>query len=140
MHTVTADQMQIRESKLEFLANGSYMTGVIVIIDRIGFLLPNHAAIEDVSFTRESDFCQLPLRQFNQILVERIPQTVMFETKIFQTVASFVRLRHHFRRPGPKVLNPADFHAWVVNINPIVVESVAIFQNKHDRKKIAIFE
>ena len=64
----------------------------------------------------------------------------MFETKIFQAVASFVRLRHHLRRPRSEVLDPAHLYTRIMDVNPVVVKSVAILENEHDGEKITILE
>src|ERR1700719_1863649 len=70
----------------------------------------------------------------------RIPQPVMLETKIFEAIASFIVIGHHFRRPGAEVLDTADFDALIVDINPVIVKGVAILQNEHDGEEVAVLE
>ena len=64
----------------------------------------------------------------------------MFKTKILQAVARLVRVRDHLGRPGTEVLDASDLHARVMDIDPVIVESVAIFQDQHDGQEIAILE
>src|SRR3984893_13445221 len=70
----------------------------------------------------------------------RIPQPIMLETKIFEAIASFIVIGHHVRRPGAEVLDTADFDAWIVDINPVIVKGIAILQNEHDGEEVAVLE
>ena len=64
----------------------------------------------------------------------------MLETEIFETVTGLVRIGHHLRRPGTEVLDATNLHAWIVNVDPVVIEHLSIFQDQHHREEIAIFE
>ena len=140
VHAVAADEMQIRITIVEFFANGRDMRGVIVVVNRIRFLLPNDAAVEHVAFLGQADLHQLALGQFDQIFVFRIPEAVVLETEIFEAVTSFVGIRHHLGRPGTEVLDAADFDARVVDVNPVVIERVAVFQDQHDGEEVAVLQ
>ena len=140
VHSVTANQVQVRVPRVQFLTNGGDVPRVVVIVNRIRFLLANDAAIDEIAFLRQPDLNQLALCELDQVFVARVPKTVVFETEILQTVTNLVRLGHHFGRPRSKILNTADFDAWVVNVDPVVIEHLSIFQNQHDGEEIAILE
>ena len=99
VHAVTADQVQVRVTRVQFLTNSGDVPRVVVIVNRIGLLLTNDAAIDEIAFLRQPDLNQLALCELNQIVIARIPQSIVFETEILQTVANLVRLGHHFGRP-----------------------------------------
>ena len=140
MHAVAADQMQIRITVVEFLANGGDVPRVIVVVNRIRFLLTNDAAIDKVPFPGQSNLNQLAPGEFDQIGIARIPQPVVLEAEIFETVTNLIGIRNHLRRPGAEVLNATNFDAWIVNVDPIVIKHPSISQDQHDREKIAIPE
>src|SRR4029077_14343155 len=140
MHSVTAYQVQVRVPRVQFLANRGDVPSVVVIVNRIRFLLTNDVAIDEIAFLRQPDLNQLALCEFDQVCVAGIPETVMFETEILQAVTNLIPLGHHFGRPRSKILNTADFNAGVVNIDPIVIEHLSIFQNQHDSEEIALLE
>jgi len=50
VHTVTSNQVKVGISRLQLLANGSDAACVIIIINRISFLLTNDAAIDEIAF------------------------------------------------------------------------------------------
>jgi hypothetical protein len=116
------------------------MFRIVVVVNWIRFFLSNHATIEDIALARQADLDQLALGQGNQIFIFRIPEAVVFKTKVFEPVAGFVRIGHHFRGPGPEVLNPANLHTRIVNVDPIIMKSVAVFQDQHHGQEVAVFE
>src|SRR5438477_7799302 len=69
-----------------------------------------------------------------------MPTAVMLKTEILQAVTRLCRVGHHLRRPGTEVLNATDFDAGIVNINPIVIKHVSLFQDEHDGEEIAILK
>ena len=140
VHAVAADQVQVRTTGLQFLSNDSNVLCVIVIVNRIRFFLTHDATIDEIAFLGETDLNQFAPCEVDQLAVARIPKTVVFETEIFETVTDLVRIGHHLRRPGTEVLDTADLYAWVVNVDPVVIKHVAIFQDQHHRDKVAIFE
>ena len=82
VHAVTANQVQVRVTRVQFLANRSHVPRVVVIVNRIGLLLTNDAAIDEIAFLRQPDLDQLALCELNQIPIARIPQSIVFETEI----------------------------------------------------------
>ena len=98
------------------------MPRVIVVVNRIGFFLPNDAAVDDVAFFGQADLNKLALGELDQIVVARIPESVVFEAEILEAVTGFVRIRHHLRRPGTEVLDAADLDARIVDVDPVVIE------------------
>ena len=109
VHAVTTNEMKIGITAVELVANSDDMFRVIVVVNRIGFFLSHNAAIEDIALAGQADLDQLALGQGNQVFIFRIPEPVVFETKILQSVAGFVWIRYHLRRPGTEVLDPAHF-------------------------------
>ena len=65
VHSVAADEMQIRVTRLELLTNGRDMHRVIVIVNWISFLLPNDTAIEHVAFPGETNLNELAFAQLH---------------------------------------------------------------------------
>src|SRR5207249_12160429 len=108
----------------ELLADDGDVPRVIVVVNRIRFLLTNDAAIDKVPFPGKSDLNQLALGEFDQIGIARIPEAVVFEAEIFETVTDLVGIGHHLRRPRAEVLDATDFDAWIVNVDPIDRKSV----------------
>src|ERR1700756_3830154 len=64
----------------------------------------------------------------------------MFKTKIFETVTGLIIIRYHLRGPGAEVLDTADLDGWIMDVDPVIVEGVAILQNEHDGEKVAVVE
>ena len=95
VHAVPTDQVQVGKAGLQLDRDGLDVTSVIVIVNRIRFLLPNDTAIEHVPFFGQSDLHQFACGQLDQLFVFRIPDAVVLETEIFQAVAGLVRIRHH---------------------------------------------
>ena len=83
---------------------------------------------------------QLLFRQLDQIRVGRIPEPVVLETEILEAVTGLVRIRHHLGRPGTEVLDAADLHARIVDVDPVVIEHVPFLQNQHDGEEVAILQ
>src|SRR4029453_2013322 len=132
---VAADEVQVWISVIQFLANGGNVSGVIVIVNGIRFLLANNAAIDEVPFPGQSDLNQLPLGEFNQVMIVRIPQSIVFEAEIFETVTNLLWIGHHLRRPRTKVLDPTTFDAWIVYVDPVFINDGAMFQVEHHGEK-----
>src|SRR5262245_59253164 len=116
------------------------MPRVVVIINGICFFLPYDAAIYEIACPGESNLDQLSFGEFNQVVVTRSPKAVVLKAEIFETVTNLLRLGHHLRRPGTEVLNPADFDTWIVNVDPVVIEHLSIFQDQHYGEEIAVPE
>src|SRR5207237_2619806 len=114
--------------------------GIIVIINGIRFFLTNDTAIDQIPLFGQADLNQLTLGQSDQVAITRIPKSVVLETEIFQTVTDFVELWHHLWRPGAEILHPTNLHAWVVNVDPVIIKHFSIFQDEHDSEKVAVFE
>src|SRR6266567_3636815 len=93
-HAVTADQVQVRVTRVQLLTNRGDVPRVVVIVNRIGLLLTNDAAIDEIAFLRQPDLNQLALCELDQVLIARIPQSIVFETEILQTVANLIGLGH----------------------------------------------
>src|SRR5439155_18444226 len=123
-----------------FLADSSDVPRVIIVVNRIRFFLANDTAINEITFLGQADVNQLTLRELDQITVARIPKSVVFEAEILKAVTDLVRLRHHLGGPGSEVLDAADFHTWIVNVDPVVIEHLSIFQNQHHGEKVAVPE
>ena len=91
--------MQIGITAIKLIANRRDMFRIVVVVNWIRFFLSNDATIEDIALARQADLDQLALGQGNQIFIFRIPEAVVFETKVFESVAGFVWIGHHFRGP-----------------------------------------
>jgi hypothetical protein len=52
VHAVAAHEMEVRVTLLDFVANRRHVLRVIVIVNRVGFFLPDNAAVEDIAFLR----------------------------------------------------------------------------------------
>ena len=48
VHSVTANQVQVRVPRVQLLTNGGDVPRVVVIVNRIGLLLTNDAAIDEI--------------------------------------------------------------------------------------------
>jgi hypothetical protein len=140
VHAVAADEVQVRITILQFLTDRCDVPRVIVIINGICFFLTNDTAIDQVPLFGQADLNQLTLGQLDQVAIARIPKTVMLKAELFEAVADLIGIGHHLGRPGAEVLDATNLHAWVVNVDPIVIEHMSIFQNEHDGKKVAIHE
>ena len=59
--------MQIGETILELGADGVYMTRIIVVVNRVSFLLPNDTSVQHISFFGQADLDQFAFRKFDQL-------------------------------------------------------------------------
>ena len=100
MHPVAPDQVQVWITGLQFPANDVDVLRVIIVVNRIRFLLANDAPVDEIALLRQSDLVQLALCELrsNRCCSEST-ETVVFEAKIFEPVTYFVGFRHHLRRP-----------------------------------------
>src|SRR5882724_1675868 len=140
VHPVAADEMQIWITRLQLLADRLDVRRVVVVVNRIRFLLANDSPVQDIAMFRETDLKQLAFGLREQVFVLRVPNAVVFEAEIFQAVTSLVVIRHHLGRPGTEVLDPADLHIWIVDINPVVVKGVAVLDDQHHGEEVAILQ
>src|SRR5438128_12007895 len=93
VHAVAANEMEIRVMLFDFVANRRYVLSVMVIVNWIGFFLPDNTAVNDIPFLRQADLHQLFFCPLNQVRVRRLPESIVLETEIFEAVTSFVRVR-----------------------------------------------
>ena len=140
VHPVAANEMEIRITLFELLANGADVLGVIVVVNRISFFLANHRAVEHVTGFGQTYLKQLALGQLDQVFILRIPNAVVFEAEILKTVTRFVGVRYHLGRPGTEILDPADFDVRIVDVNPVVVKRIAILYDQHDGEEVAVLQ
>ena len=140
VHAVTPDEVQIRIMAFELLANCGDVARIIVVVNWICFLLANNATVHKITLFGQTDLNQFAFRQLDQIAIARIPKTVVFKAEIFEAIADLIGIGYHLWRPRAEVLNAANLNAWVVNIDPIVIEHMSISQNEHDREKVTVLE
>ncbi len=55
MHAVAPDEMQIRITVIQLLANDGNIARVIIVVNRIRFLLAHNAAVNQVALFGQSD-------------------------------------------------------------------------------------
>ena len=65
VHAVATDQVQIRIACLQFLTNRGDVARVVVVVNRIRFLLANDAAIDEVALPGQSNLNELASGEFN---------------------------------------------------------------------------
>ena len=65
VHAIATDEMQIRITIVEFLANCLDVRGIIIGVHWISLLLSNNAAVNNIAFLGEANFNQLSFRQVN---------------------------------------------------------------------------
>ena len=65
VHAVAPDEVQVWITRLKFLTNRGDVSCVIVVVNRVRFLLANNAAIYTVTFFRKADLNQLASGEFN---------------------------------------------------------------------------
>ncbi len=65
VHAVATDEVQVWITCLQFLTNRGDVPCVIVIVNRVRFLLPNNAAIDEVALLGQSDLNELASGEFN---------------------------------------------------------------------------
>src|SRR2546429_7754518 len=140
MHTVATDEVQVRITVVQLLADGSDVPCVIVVVNGIRLFLANNAAIYEVPFPGQPDLNQLSLGELNQVAIARVPESVVLKAEVFETVTNLIWFGHHLRRPRAEVLNTTDFDAWIVNVDPVVIKHVSVFQDQHDGEEIAILK
>src|SRR5437879_8376324 len=79
------------------------------------------------------------LGKFDEILVRHNPHCVAFKTEILQAEASLRWIGNHIRTPVLEILDSAELDAGIVNVDPVVGESITIKHQSHDQE-IAIIE
>ena len=50
VHAVTTNQVQVWVAGLQFFANGRDVARIVVIVNRVGFLLTNNTTIDEIAF------------------------------------------------------------------------------------------
>ena len=52
VHAIAANEMEVRVAFLDFVANRRNVLCVMVVVNWIGFLLPDNAPVDDIAFLR----------------------------------------------------------------------------------------
>src|SRR3712207_7452780 len=67
-------------------------------------------------------------------MIRRPPRSTLFPyTTLFRSDARHARVGHHPRAPGPVVLDAADLHRGLVDVDPVVGKEVLALEHE-DRK------
>ena len=132
--------MQRRELVLQLFAQRVDVRRIIVVVDRVGLLLPDDAAVKHVGGLRQADLLQLDLRLVDESLVARGPQAIALEAEVLEPVATHRRVRHHLRRPRFEVLHPAHLNPRIVDVDPVIVDQAAVLEDGHDGDEVPVFE
>ena len=69
VHAITANQVQVWVARLQFFANVRDVARIVVIVNRVGFLLTNDTAIDEIAFFGQPDLNELALCEFDQLRV-----------------------------------------------------------------------
>ena len=73
----------------------------------------------------------------NQFGIGRVPQAVALEAEIFKPEAAHAR-GHHLGRPRTEVLHPANLYGWIMDVDPVVGEEIALLHHQRDGEEVAI--
>ena len=65
MHAITADEMQIRITRVQFLPDRSDVPRVLVVVNGISLFLADNAAFDEVPFFRQSNPYEFALGELN---------------------------------------------------------------------------
>jgi len=80
MQPVAADGLEVLEP-VDERANGRQAVAVAGIVDRIGFVAPEHAPVLDVGGLCQADPLELALAQLDEIGIRHVPERVVLEQK-----------------------------------------------------------
>ena len=112
--------------------------GVVGVVHRVGERHARDVALLDLRRVDEAELRELVLGQLDELVVVHLPQVVALEAEVLQADARLRLVRDHPRAPGAEVLDPADAHARVVDVDPVVREQVLAVDDQRDGEEVAV--
>ncbi len=73
-----------------------------------------------------------------EVLVGGLPQLVALEAEVLHADRGLGLVRDHPGAPGAEVLDPADLHVGLVDVDPVVREQVLAVDDQRDRQEVAV--
>ena len=87
---------------------------------------------------RRPSFSSSTLGQLDEVVVRHRPQVVADEAEVLEADAGLVGVGDHPGRPGAEVLDAADPHVRLVDVDPVVREEIFAVDDQRDREEVAI--
>src|SRR4029077_18567096 len=93
---------------------------------------------EDVARRADADLGQLLRRELDELGVFHGPQAVALEAEVLEPEARLGLVGHHVRTPVLEVLDAADAHGGVVNVDPVVGEDARPVDHQRDADEVTV--
>ena len=136
---VAADGLEVREAVHPDLQHVQRPL-IFAVIDRIGLGLADDGTVHHRRGRGQTDVFQLLTGKLDQIGIRHRPERVGVVAEIFHPDRRAVGLRHHRRRPGPEILDPADEGMGGVDVDPVVRERIGMVEHQRHDHEIAVFQ
>ena len=130
--------MQARARGLDEPPDRLHALRIAFVVDRVRFLLPDDEPVLDLAAAGQAQPDQLPARPVDEGRVAAGPQLVPLGTEILHPEAARGAVRDHVGRPRREVLDAADPHLRVVDVEPLVVEPPPGVDDEPDDEEVAV--
>ena len=137
MQPVAADLLEVREA-VEPAADPLDPLGVLGVVDRIRLRDPDDVPAGHPLRLDQPQRRHLLPTEADQLLVVGRPEVVAFEAEVLEPEAGAAGLRRHPGAPGGEVLDPADPHPRVVDVDPVVREGRLALDRQGDGEEVPV--
>ena len=86
----------------------------------------------------EAELLDLAGGERDELVVVHVPQVVALEAEVLEADGRLARVGHHPRAPRAEVLDAADAHAGLVDVDPVVGEQVLAVDHQRDGQEVAV--
>src|SRR5215831_16367235 len=105
------------------------------VVYGVGLRHAEDAAILYMSIARQADAVDLTLAELDQIGIRHGPECIPLSAEVLQPHAALGQIRHHVGAPVLEVLDPADLHHGIMNVDPRVRKQVRLVNDQAHSQK-----
>ena len=140
VHAVASDKVQRGMLRFQFFPHDLNALGIVLVIDGVGLFLAHDRTADDIRRIAQAEDFHFLRGERDEIVVGRCPEAVAFEAEIFKTDTGDIAVGHHFGRPRTEILNAADLHLAVVDVDPVVWEQVLRLDLQRHGEEVAVLQ
>ena len=112
--------------------------GVVGVVHRVGLRHALDEAELELVAAGQAELLELAHAELDEVVVVHLPHLVAGEAEELEPDAGLGRVRDHPGAPGAEVLDAADLHVRVVDVDPVVREQVLAVEHHGDREEVAV--
>ncbi len=131
---IAANGLQVFES-VKITANDFKVTPVPLIVDRIGFGLPDDKPIHNLMTTGKPQFFELMGGRVYDRFVWSVPECVPCIAEVFHPDIGLATIGNHLRAPILEILDAPHDHIRIVDINPLFRKKIFPVQDQANHHK-----